>query len=187
MGERAVGPVGEDLLGLGVAAVVLLSLEHRERRVGEDGVVPPGGEQLALSGCRLRVEILDPADGRLPRANGNRRKARGGGRAVRPQTTRVRARGSGAARICAAAGTVPAGPRELCIVVRRLPGGQRPSVNRWYVSHARHDLTLTTARQAGREARSRHMIAAEGLAAVGRMIAAYRRGDRAATDYEIAW
>jgi len=30
------------------------------------------------------------------------------------------------------------------------------------------------------------MIAAEGLAAVGRMIAAYRRSDGAATDYEIA-
>ena len=30
------------------------------------------------------------------------------------------------------------------------------------------------------------MIAAEGLAAVGRMIAAYSRSDRAATDYEIA-
>jgi hypothetical protein len=29
--ERAVGPVGEDLLGLGVAAVLLLSLEHGER------------------------------------------------------------------------------------------------------------------------------------------------------------
>ena len=42
---------------------------------------------------------------------------------------------------------------------------------------SRHDLRLTTARQAGREARSRHMIAAEGLAAVGRMIAAYRRSD----------
>jgi len=40
----------------------------------------------------------------------------------------------------------------------------------------RHDLSLTTVRQAGREARSRHMIAAEGLA-VGRMIAAYRRSD----------
>ena len=31
------------------------------------------------------------------------------------------------------------------------------------------------------------MIAAEGLAAVGRIIAACRRSDRAATDYEIAW
>ena len=31
------------------------------------------------------------------------------------------------------------------------------------------------------------MHAAERLAAVGRMIAACRHGDRAATDYEIAW
>ncbi len=31
------------------------------------------------------------------------------------------------------------------------------------------------------------MIAAEGLVAVGRMIVAYRRGDGAATSYEIAW
>ena len=31
------------------------------------------------------------------------------------------------------------------------------------------------------------MNASEGLAAVGRMIAACRHGDRAATDYEIAW
>jgi hypothetical protein len=44
----------------------------------------------------------------------------------------------------------------------------------------RHDLGVTTVRQAGREVRSRHMNAAEGLAA------AYRHGDRAATDYEIA-
>ena len=31
------------------------------------------------------------------------------------------------------------------------------------------------------------MIAAEGVAAVGRMVAAYRGSDGAATDYEIAW
>ncbi len=31
------------------------------------------------------------------------------------------------------------------------------------------------------------MIAAAGLVAVGRTIVAYRRGDGAATDYEIAW
>jgi hypothetical protein len=31
------------------------------------------------------------------------------------------------------------------------------------------------------------MIAGEGLVAVGRMIVAYRRGDGAATNYEIAW
>ena len=34
---------------------------------------------------------------------------------------------------------------------------------------------------------ARHMIAAEGLVAVGRMIAVYRRGYGATTDYEIAW
>ena len=51
----------------------------------------------------------------------------------------------------------------------------------------RHDLRLTTARQAGREVRSWHMNAAEGLAAVDRMIAACGHGDRAATDYQIAW
>jgi hypothetical protein len=31
------------------------------------------------------------------------------------------------------------------------------------------------------------VIAAEGLVAIGRMIVAYRRGDGAATNYEIAW
>jgi hypothetical protein len=34
---------------------------------------------------------------------------------------------------------------------------------------------------------ARPMIAAEGLVAVGRMIAVYRRGYGATTDYEIAW
>jgi hypothetical protein len=34
---------------------------------------------------------------------------------------------------------------------------------------------------------ARPMIAAEGLAAVGRMIAVYRRGYGATTDYEIVW
>jgi hypothetical protein len=34
---------------------------------------------------------------------------------------------------------------------------------------------------------ARHMIAAEGLATVGCMIAACRRGDGAAADYVIAW
>ena len=42
---------------------------------------------------------------------------------MRPQTTRVRARGSGAARIDDAAGRVPAGQRELRIIIHQLPGG----------------------------------------------------------------
>ena len=42
-------------------------------------------------------------------------------------------------------------------------------------------------RKSARISAAWHMIAAEGLATVGRMIAAYRRGDGAATDYKIAW
>jgi hypothetical protein len=62
VGERAVAPVGEDLLGPGVAAVVLFGLERHERGVGEDGVVAPGGEQLALAGGRgVAVEVADPS------------------------------------------------------------------------------------------------------------------------------
>jgi hypothetical protein len=38
--QRPVGPVGEDLLDDGVAAVVLLGLDGLERRVGEDRMVP---------------------------------------------------------------------------------------------------------------------------------------------------
>ena len=62
MGQGPVGQVGEDLFHLGVAAVVLLSLEGGERGVGEDGVVTPGAEQLALARRRPGVEVFDPAD-----------------------------------------------------------------------------------------------------------------------------
>ena len=62
MGEGPVTPVGEDLLGLGVAAVMLFGLEHHERGVGEDGVVAPGSEQFALPGGGLWVEVVDAAD-----------------------------------------------------------------------------------------------------------------------------
>ena len=46
---------------------------------------------------------------------------------------------------------------------------------------------LGKVRKSARIGAARHMIAAEGLAAVGRMIAGYRRGDATATDYEVAW
>ncbi|MGH3191138.1 MAG: DUF4192 domain-containing protein [Streptosporangiaceae bacterium] len=46
---------------------------------------------------------------------------------------------------------------------------------------------LGKVRKSARIGAARHMIAAEGLAAVGCMVAAYRRGDATATDYEIAW
>jgi hypothetical protein len=57
--ERPVGPVGEDLLGPGVAAMVFFGLDDLEWGVGEDGVVAPGGEQLALA---PGAEVADPAD-----------------------------------------------------------------------------------------------------------------------------
>ena len=62
MGERAVTPVGEDLLGLGVAAVVLFGLDGLERGVGEHGVVAPGGEQLTLPRDSFLAEVADTAD-----------------------------------------------------------------------------------------------------------------------------
>jgi hypothetical protein len=45
-----------------MAAVVLLGLEHHERGVGEDGVVAPSAEQLALPGSGRGVKVLDAAD-----------------------------------------------------------------------------------------------------------------------------
>ncbi len=63
MRERPVLQVGDDLLDDRVAAVVGLGGEHRQGRVGEHGVVAPGGEQLALRvhGDVVRVGVTDPA------------------------------------------------------------------------------------------------------------------------------
>jgi hypothetical protein len=56
--EGPVVEVGEDLLDDGVVAVLLLGLDELVGAVGEDGVVAPGGEELALAGppfpCRGR-------------------------------------------------------------------------------------------------------------------------------------
>ena len=46
---------------------------------------------------------------------------------------------------------------------------------------------LAKVRKSGRIGAARHMIAAEGLNAVGSMIATYRAGGRYTTDYQIAW
>jgi hypothetical protein len=59
--QRPVVEVGEDLLDDGVAAVLLLGLEGFVRAVGEDGVVAPGGEQLALARRGLSL-VADAAD-----------------------------------------------------------------------------------------------------------------------------
>jgi len=76
--ERSVTPVGKDLCGLGMAPVVLLGLKRGERRVGEDSVVAPDGEQLVLVLPGPAVQVADAADDqpcsdRLARARGERR------------------------------------------------------------------------------------------------------------------
>ena len=58
MRQGPVNQIGEDLLHLGVAAVVLLSLEGGERGVGEDGVVTPGGKQFVLAPGGLGLRSL---------------------------------------------------------------------------------------------------------------------------------
>ena len=67
-------------------------------------------------------------------------------------------------------------------------GGRGAGARRYQCVSPRHELSLTTTRKpGGKTDRSRYVIAAEGLAAVGRMIPAYRRSDGAATDFKIAW
>ena len=59
MSQRPVGHVGEDLLDDGVVTVLFLGLDDQpERGVGEDGVVEPGREQLALARGGLAVESI---------------------------------------------------------------------------------------------------------------------------------
>ena len=58
MRQRAVDEVGDHLLDDGVVAVVGFRGEHRQRAVGEDRVVTPGGEQLTLGGWG---QAADPA------------------------------------------------------------------------------------------------------------------------------
>ena len=59
MRERAAGPVGEDLLGLGVAAVVLLGLDYHVGGVDEQGVIAPGSNS---SPWPWGSEVADAAD-----------------------------------------------------------------------------------------------------------------------------
>jgi hypothetical protein len=58
VGNRPVFEVGDDLFDDRVRAVRCFGGGHRQRAVGEHGVVAVGGEQFALVG---RVEVFDPA------------------------------------------------------------------------------------------------------------------------------
>jgi Domain of unknown function (DUF4192) len=69
-----------------------------------------------------------------------------------------------------------------------LPGKAEQSMRQATRRAERHVAQLLgKVRKSARIGAARHMIAAEGLAAVGRMVAAYRGGGATATDYEIAW
>jgi hypothetical protein len=50
VGQRAVLEFGDDLLDVGVVAVMLVGLDDAEGGVGDERVVPVGGEQRTLPG-----------------------------------------------------------------------------------------------------------------------------------------
>ncbi len=94
----------------------------------------------------------------------------------------------------AAAAMVSAGQRVLAdraaVAARVAPlGGIAAESMRQATRRAEQHASqlLAKVRKAGRIGAARQMIAAEGLNAVGTMIATYRAGGKYATDYQIAW
>ena len=100
---------------------------------------------------------------------------------------------------CPAAGVpfevgAPAGPQVLpdraAVAARVAPlGGITAESMRRATRRAERHVTqlLAKVRKSARRGAVRHLIAAEGLAEVGAMIAAYRAGGSYATDYQVAW
>ena len=100
---------------------------------------------------------------------------------------------------CPAAGvpfevSAPAGPQVLpdraAVAARVAPlGGITAESMRRATRRAERHVTqlLAKVRKSARRGAVRHLIATEGLAEVGAMIAAYRAGGRYATDYQVAW
>jgi hypothetical protein len=94
-----------------------------------------------------------------------------------------------------AAGTIaPTGsqvlPDRAAVAARVAPlGGIAAESMRQATRRAERHVTrlLSKIRKSGRLGAIRHLIAAEGLAAVGAMITTYRAGGTFSTDYQIAW
>jgi Domain of unknown function (DUF4192) len=93
-----------------------------------------------------------------------------------------------------AAGMAAAGKQVLAgraaVAARVAPaGGSTAASMRQATRRARQHAAqlLAKVRRSARIGAARHMIAAEGLAASGQMIARYRGGGRSASDDEIAW
>jgi Domain of unknown function (DUF4192) len=93
-----------------------------------------------------------------------------------------------AAAMARAGAPVLADRAELAGRVAPLRGNAAESMYRATRRAERHAAELLAkVRKSPRRGAARHLIAAEGLAAVGTMIATYRGGGRFATDYEVAW
>ncbi len=93
-----------------------------------------------------------------------------------------------AAAMAGAGNTVLANRAEVAALVAPLDGIAAVSMRRATRRAEQHaSRLLAKVRKSGRPGAARQMIAAEGLNAVGTMIAAYRGGGRHATDYQIAW
>ena len=146
-GDRAIGGVATGLMTLvpaardqrlrnrSAAALAWILLKGKGTRRGTEGEPEPGsgrrertGERRTKGNQGRRAKGENPAG---KREAGGKPAEETGGREVRPQTTRARARGSGAARICDAAGSrraARAGPCGLA-VEPRMPGSPRASAS----------------------------------------------------------
>lgn len=93
-----------------------------------------------------------------------------------------------AAALAAGRATVLADRAAMAARVAPLGGATADSMRQATRRAERHVAQLLgKVRKSSRLGVARQMIAAEGLAAVGKMIATYRSGGAFATDYEIAW
>ena len=118
---------------------------------------------------------------------------------LRVEAGRYWSYGCGDEACCPAAGvpfevSAPAGsqvlPDRAAVAARVAPiGGITAESMRRATRRAERHVTqlLAKVRRSARRDAVRHLIAAEGLAEVGAMIAAYRAGGRYATDYQVAW
>jgi len=93
-----------------------------------------------------------------------------------------------AAALAAGRATVLADRAAMAARVAPLGGITAESMRQATRRAERHVAQLLgKVRKSSRIGAARQMVAAEGLAAVGRVIAAYRAGAATATDYEVAW
>jgi hypothetical protein len=153
---------------------------------GPDVLVAPLAAALREAAAPAGIELLDllrAADGRYwSYLCGNQACCPAEGVPAGP------AAHPAAAAMARAGSRVLASRAEMAARVAPLRGGAAESMRRATRRAERHAAQLLARVGASpRRGAARRLIAAEGLAAVGAMIAAYRRGGRFATDYEVAW